>query len=209
MNDQKQFWNEAHKNKILASHSTRQTSFAEEVNSVIPPNSNILELGCGEGNDSIYFAEHGHEVIATDFADVLIEQNQERYKNPKLQFVSQDTSKPFAFGDEQFDVVYARLSLHYFSDDKTRQVFAEIARVLKPGGRLCLMCKSTEDNLYGKGKELEADMYEFDGHVRHFFSEDYTKDVLSRNFSIDSLRSGQDDLYGRTSSFIQAIGLKN
>ena len=209
MKNQKKFWNEAHRKAILAAHSTHQTLFAEAVNKDLLPGSVILELGCGEGNDSIYFANHGHKVVAIDFSDVLIEQNQKRYNNPKLRFIQQDTSQPLTFPDGQFDAVYARLALHYFDDGTTRQVFAEIARVLKRGGKLCFMCKSTDDILYGKGKELGPDMYELDGHVRHFFSENYTKELLSQSFSIDTLRSGKDVLYARESNFIQAIATKN
>src|SRR6478672_10898228 len=158
MKDQKQLWNNAHMQSALAAYSEHQTSFAEDANTVIPANSEILELGCGEGNDSVYFAEQGHHVIATDFSDVLIAQNQQHYNNPNLQFMQQDISAPLAFEDEQFDAIYARLSLHYFTNEVTERVFTELARVLKIGGLLCFMCKSTDDRLYGKGDEVEQDM---------------------------------------------------
>lgn len=209
MRDQKQYWNEAHKNSALTAHSAKQTPFAEEVSKLIAPGSNILELGCGEGNDSIYFAEQGHKVTATDFADVLIYQNQERYSNPNLQFVQQDISQPLAFPDVQIDAVYARLSLHYFTDEVTRRAFAEIARVLKPGGKLCFMCKSTSDRLYGQDTQIEPDTFELDGHVRHFFSEEYAKELLAKNFEVDLLESGQKELYGEMSGFIKAVATKN
>ena len=207
MKDQKQFWNDAHKKSIIAAHSTHQTRFAEEVNKILPAHSVLLELGCGEGNDSIYFAEQGHEVVATDVAKSIIAQNTHRYSHPKLRFVQQDTGEPLAFPDASFDAVYARLSLHYFTDVVTRGVFAEIARVLKPGGKFCFMCKSTDDRLYGKGKQIEPDMFESD-HIRHFFSETYAKDVLKKDFTIESIKSGQEDIYGMTSCFVKAVAAK-
>ena len=207
MKDQKQFWNNAHSESIL-SHSEHQTAFAEDVNAVVPAHSQILELGCGVGNDSIYFAEQGHIVIATDFSDVLITQNQTRYNNSNLTFAQQDISQPLLFENEQFDAVYARLSLHYFTDAVTQQVFAEIARVLKPGGKLYFMCKSTDDRLYGKGDKIERDMFELDGHVRHFFSEAYAKKLLAGLFTIDTLQTGQEDMYGKVSGFVKVFATK-
>jgi ubiquinone/menaquinone biosynthesis C-methylase UbiE len=208
MTDQKQFWNEAHKNSIIAAHSTKQTSFAEDSSKVLAPHSKILELGCGEGNDSIYFAEQGHEVVATDVAGAIIKQNSKRYDHPKLRFVQQDISQPFAFPDASFDAVYARLSLHYFTDAVTRKVFTEIARVLKPGGKLCFMCKSTEDRLYGRGTQIEPDTFESD-HIRHFFSEEYAKDLLKQNFILEMIRSGKEEIYGKTSGFVKVVAAKN
>lgn len=207
MKDQKQFWNDAHKKSIIAAHSTYQTKFAEEVIKTLPAHSVLLELGCGEGNDSIYFAEQGHEVVATDVADSIVHQNAHRYNHPKLRFVQQDTSQPFTFPGDSFDVVYARLSLHYFTDAVTRRIFAEIARILKPGGKLCFMCKSTDDRLYGKGKQIEPDIFESD-HVRHFFSEAYAKDLLKQDFIIKTIESGKEIIYGKTSGFVKVIAIK-
>jgi len=209
MKDQKQLWNSAHMQSALTAHSEHQTNFAEYVNGVIPANADILELGCGEANDSIYFAQQGHNVTATDFSDVLIAQNQRRYNNPNLQFIQQDISAPLAFNDEQFDAIYARLSLHYFTNEVTERVFTELARVLRTGGVLCFMCKSTEDRLYGKGEKVEQDMYELEGHVRHFFSEAYARNLLAQDFTITSLQTGQEDMYGKVSGFVKVIATKN
>lgn len=209
MKDQKQLWNDAHMQSALAAFSKTHTNFAEDCNQAIPAGANILELGCGDGNDSIYFAEQGHQVIATDFAEVTIDANKHRYNNPNLQFIQQDISAPLDFKDEQFDVVYARLSLHYFTDEVTGRVFDELARVLKAGGLLCFMCKSTEDRLYGKGDLIEQDMYELDGHVRHFFSEAYARKLLAKNFTVTSLQTGQEDMYGKVSGFVKVIATKN
>ena len=44
-----------------------------------------------------------------------------------------------AFPDHSFDVVFATLVMHHLPDDLKRLGLAEIARVLKPGGRLVLV----------------------------------------------------------------------
>jgi ubiquinone/menaquinone biosynthesis C-methylase UbiE len=210
MKDQLEHWNHAHSNQWLHAHSEHQTQFAEEVDDFIPPKSVILELGCGEGNDSIYFAKQGYQITATDFSDVAIERNKKRWSHADLVFTEQDISKPLLFPDNSFDAVYARLSLHYFPDTVTRDIFHELNRVLKDGGMLCFMCKSTNDSIYGKGDEIEPDMFELDGHVRHFFSEAYVSELLKASgFIADKIIAGEEVIYDRQSAFIKVFARKH
>jgi len=206
MNNQKQHWNKIHAAGNIDHYSGKPTDFAEEIIKIIPSSLKVLELGCGVGNDSIGFAQAGHTVIATDFSEVAIKKNSERFSHiTNLTFKVIDIIEPLQFNDNEFDVVYARLSLHYFTDDVTRLIFNEMCRVLKPNGFLCFICKSKNDPLYGKGVEIEKDMFESDGHIRHFFSEEYAKSLLKNNFKIEKIESGDEKFYGNDSAFIKVI----
>jgi len=209
MHDQKKLWNNAHSKDSIHHYSSQQTSFFVEVESVLSSNSRILELGCGVGNDSIAFSNAGHEIIATDLSEVAIEKNRDRFKDsPHIKFKILDMNDPFPFEHGEFDVVYARLSLHYFTDVTTRKIFSEIYRVLKPGGYLCFICKSTSDPLYGKGTEIERDMYNHEGHIRHFFSEEYVRSLMDGGFEIDKMESGEEMFYGNDSAYVKVIARK-
>lgn len=209
MKDQRALWDDSHTKRQLHKHSLVQTAFAEEINEFISDGSSILELGCGEGNDSIYFAQQGHAVTATDFSQVIVDRNSRNLPHPHLKFQVQDISTTLNFSDDCFDIIYARLSLHYFTDSDTQRIFTELRRVLKPGGYLCFMCKSVDDSLYGQGDKIEQDMFELEGHVRHFFSEAYTRQLLTEHgFNIHSIEQGQDKLYERLSAFIKAMAQK-
>ncbi|MDO8269657.1 MAG: class I SAM-dependent methyltransferase [Candidatus Levybacteria bacterium] len=206
MFDQKKLWDKAHQDGEINHYSSTPTELAEEVIKIIQPSSKILELGCGVGNDSGAFTSAGHHVLATDFSEVAIRKNSERFKDDSnLTFEMLDMSQPFRFADNEFDVVYARLSLHYFTEEITRRVFSEIHRVLKPNGYFCFMCKSTKDPLYGKGKEIEKDMFEYEGHVRHFFNEESARSMLDNNFKIDEIECGDGKFYGSDSAYVKAI----
>jgi len=209
MKDQKQHWNNAHSVGQIDHypHTAEVTDFAKEVLTIIKPNSRILELGCGASNDPAGFAQAGHTVIATDFSEVVISKNKEQFKDQTgIEFEVLDLNEPIAFEDNKFDVVYARLSLHYFPDIVTHKIFTEIQRVLRPNGYLCFLCKSTEDPKYGQGTEVAKDIFESkSGHLRHFFSEDYTRDLLSGKFEIEKLEMGRENFYGDDSAFIKVI----
>lgn len=208
MNGQKDHWNELHTKGALDYFSKNPSLEALEFAKYLSPNSKILELGCGVGNDSNFFVSQGHTVSATDFSEIAIEKNKEFYKDPNLTFEVLDMEKPFQFEKNTFDAVYARLSLHYFTDVKTREIFKEISRILNENGLLCFVCKSTKDSLYGQGELIEPDMYRIKGHIRHFFSEEYVKDLLADDFVIDKIETGDEKFYEDISSFVKAVARK-
>lgn len=206
MNDQKQLWNNAHQKGEMSHYFSKPADFAEEVIKIIKPHSNILELGCGIGNDSIAFAKAGHKILATDFSDVAISRNLKQFREVSgLTFKVLDINERTSFNNDEFDIVYARLSLHYFTNEETRSIFDEIHRMLKPNGLLCFVCKSISDPLYGKGVKIEKDMFAYKDHVRHFFSEEYAKSLLENSFKIEKMKSGDEKFYGNDSAFVQVI----
>lgn len=204
--DNKSFWEKNHSSNI-ADHLALggPTEFAQEVQGLIHERSTVLDLGCGHGQDSLYFAQQGHEVAAVDLSEAIIQKNKERHKHPNLSFGVMDISRPLSFANETFDVVYASFSLHYFTDGITKNIFAELTRVTKSGGLLCFICKSTKDFYYGKGTEIEKDMYDFNGQVKHFFSEEYVKDLVNGNFEIQKIETGEKNFFSYPAGFIKTI----
>lgn len=204
MNDQKTHWDTLHDESKV--QKTGASIFAQKVLKIIPENSKILELGCGTGTDAASFAGAGHNVLATDFSDIAIAKNKVNYSSlPGLTFETLDTQNLSHFLDHEFDVVYAHLSLHYFSDPMTRKIFSEIHRIIRKHGYICFVVKSTKDPLFGKGKKLEENMYEFDGHVRHFFDKKYTLSILKSKFIVEHLTEGVENFHGYESSYIMVI----
>ncbi|MDQ3693858.1 MAG: class I SAM-dependent methyltransferase [Chloroflexota bacterium] len=166
----------------------------------------MLELGCGPARDSAFFARLGHTVVATDFSLVILAPARSIFAAKSgLHFCLLDTSAPLPFRDDTFNAAYARLSLHYFPDQVTRRVFRELHRVLRPDGLLCFMCKSTGDPLHGQGRQIEPDMFERDGHLRHFFSPAYARACLDPDFTLIQLDDRRGPLSGQPSAFIEVI----
>lgn len=168
--------------------------------------SRILELGCGRGADAEAFALAGHTVTATDFAPAVIEANRRRLGDvPALTFETMRIDQPFPFAIATFDAVYAHLTLHYFKHDITKGILAEIRRVLRPGGLLLFACKSPTDPAYGKGTEIEPDMFDLSGKIRHFFSEDYANEMLADGFTDVEIQAHRGKLYRQRAGWITGI----
>ena len=205
---QKNLWNKVYKKRKSKVSLGEPSSFAKEIPDLLTSNSKLLDLGCGMGSDSAFFAHKGLEVVATDFSEVILEKNKENFKNiPNLSFMIQDTSKPLKFSDEEFDVVFAHLPLHYFTGEVTKKVFQEIYRVLKPNGLFCFACKSTKDYNFGLGKKLEENMFDKDGHIRHFFDEAYATELLSGNYKA-KVWLKEEEYEGKATSITRVVAQK-
>lgn len=185
---------------------TGSSDFVRAIAPILLDRSHVLELGCGSGDDAKYLSKFGHEVTACDFVEAVISRNRERFCDKEgLTFRVMRTDEPFPNADDTFDVVYAHLTLHYFRHDVTKAIFDEILRVLGPGGVLAFACKSDQDPLYGQGTMIEPDMFELNGHVRHFFSEAYARQCLAGTFVIEHLAMRSVELYGKMSSVVEVI----
>lgn len=206
--DQEMLWDKKHGQGEHASHRGHPAHFAQKAVGYFPDNAAILEIGCGVGSDSVFFAQAGHNVLATDISSVVLEQGSALYDNPNITFEKVDVSRPLKYSSSQFDVVYAHLSLHYYDDTTTRRVFDEIYRVLKPGGVFAFACKSTDDVDYGKGEEIEKDFFVAKGHVRHFFTVEYVRSLLGKQYDIAVLEDTEEHYSNKTSAFVQCIALK-
>lgn len=96
----------------------------------------VLELGCGTGLNTAWLAGQARHVIGFDFSLGMMARAQQRISSPNVQFVMADVTKPWSFQGNLFHLVVANLILEHVQD--LGHVFAEVWRVLQPGGRFYL-----------------------------------------------------------------------
>lgn len=92
----------------------------------------VLDLGCGYGFYTDYFRSIKANVIGVDGSEKMIEIARERY--PLTEFLVMDITEPFAFENDEFDVVFSNQVLMDIKDIEF--VFSECRRILKAGGIL-------------------------------------------------------------------------
>ncbi|HUO49279.1 MAG TPA: class I SAM-dependent methyltransferase [Acidimicrobiales bacterium] len=90
----------------------------------------VLEVGCGEGQVARRIAGHGAQVVGLDPAPSQIRAACDRGGGPTY---LQARAESLPCADASFDAVVACLSLEHV--DPFEPAMAEIARVLRPGGR--------------------------------------------------------------------------
>lgn len=88
----------------------------------ITKNSNILELGCGEGRDAIYLLDNGYNVLGVDYSFTVIDKCNEltnyKYVNNFKQLDLIENSL-----NEKFDFIYSVAVIHMFVLDEHRNKF--------------------------------------------------------------------------------------
>ncbi|MCL2932962.1 MAG: class I SAM-dependent methyltransferase [Trichodesmium sp. MAG_R03] len=96
----------------------------------------LLDLGCGAGENSVYFAKKGARCLATDYSSGMVDVavNLAAKNSVKVEGKVMD-AMALEFPDNTFDFVYASNLLHHLPNP--RLTIREMHRVLKPGGKAC------------------------------------------------------------------------
>jgi SAM-dependent methyltransferase len=88
-------------------------------------NKKILDLGCGDGSTSLFFAERGADVTAIDISSVAIDNLKDFIKGNNIENVSPITASAFDIADlGKFDFVFGSMILHHL------EPFSEFSRLL-------------------------------------------------------------------------------
>ena len=96
----------------------------------------LLDLGCGAGENSVYFAKCGAECVASDYSPGMVEVALKLAdKNGVIVQGHTGNAMELDFPDASFDIVYASNLLHHLPNPKL--AIREMHRVLKPGGKAC------------------------------------------------------------------------
>jgi SAM-dependent methyltransferase len=103
----------------------------------------ILDAGCGTGENALFFAGRGHQVTGIDFLAAPINRAQQKAveRGATATFLVMDALALKELPDV-FDTVIDSGLFHCFSDSDRSRYVAGLATVLKPEGKLFLMCFS-------------------------------------------------------------------
>jgi SAM-dependent methyltransferase len=106
----------------------------------------LLDSGCGTGENALFFASRGQNVTGIDFLPepIAIAKRKAEERGLTATFLVMDA---LTLGDlpEVFDNIIDSGLFHVFSDADRRQYVDGLASVLKPGGRLFLLCFSDDE----------------------------------------------------------------
>ncbi len=176
----------------------------------------ILELGCGQGRDAVFFARNGFRVHAFDLSDVAVSQLKENIARLALEsrvtVAQADLSKelqsrPSLLEGGQFgiDAVYSHLFLCMpFNDEELRRIFDLTFGILQKGGlHIFSIRNKNKDKGYGMGREVGKDTFEINNFRVRFYDMD---EILSYNKRFKVLKSSES--YEAPCSLILVFSVK-
>ena len=160
----------------------------------------IVDLGCGNGVNTLFLQKHGIRAIACDFSEPAL--NLLLMRIPDADVLLFDMRSGLPFLSSNIDAVIADLSLHYFSFDDTKAILGEIQRSLSPGGLFICRVNALDSAMNFQGyQEIEKDYYEMDGCTKRFFTVESLGDFLS-GFSVRKLYEEETGKYRSTKKTI-------
>jgi tellurite methyltransferase len=127
--DSKSDWDERY-NKPQFIFGKRPAKFLAENYSYIPPDSNVLDMGMGEGRNAVFLAQKGYRVTGVDISSVAVKKAQLLSKEFGVKIKGIVASlKEYNFPAGTFDSIIC----FYYVD---RSLIGKMVQWLKPGGIL-------------------------------------------------------------------------
>ncbi len=167
--------------------------------------SNVLDLGCGTGRNSLFLAKKGFEVYAFDQSRNAIKRVKELSKreNLKLKIRSWDmTHFPYPYPSSYFSAVLSTKVIHHATIGNIRSIASEISRITKKGGCLFLEVASIIElqnirnesfKIIGKRTIVFLDGNER-GIVHHYFTKQELRDMFPK-FKVLELETQEEHYF--------------
>ena len=168
---------------------TGPTKLAKMANDLIYDKSiqNILEIGCGQGRDSIFFSEKGYSIETFDISEnaiTFVNKTKKSFNLKNLNAIVHDVTEPFSYSNNFFDFVYSNLALQFFDIDSLEKIFDNIYRVMKDEATILFSTKKKGDKYYDFGTKISEDAYEHKGIIRYFYDKSVLEHMLEHQFEI-------------------------
>ena len=121
----------------------------------LPPQSPILEVGCGDASFTKELARYSSDVTAIDISSAQIAENNQRFAG--IKFLQHDVAEQFPFADATFEAIWCSEVLEHLFDPAF--ALREMHRIMKPGGRLLVTVP-----YHGRFKNVLIALFKFDEH---------------------------------------------
>ena len=134
----------------------------------------LLELGPGQGRDTLLFAGAGLRVIALDYAEPGLAQIRAKAEaagvGPAIRTLVGDVRRPLPLTNDSVDACYAHMLLCMaLTTGEIGRLVDEVRRVLRSGGLFVYTVRTTADAHSGVGVDHGDGRWEMGGFIVHFF----------------------------------------
>ena len=141
----------------------------------------VLELGAGQGRDTMFLGAQGFDLVALDYVDDAIATIRAKAATTGLANVTamrHDVREPLPFAEASFDASYSHmLFCMALTTSEIMRLADETRRVLRPGGTVIYTVRHTGDAHYGTGVPHGDEMFEQGGFIVHFFNDELVQQV--------------------------------
>ncbi len=164
------FYNKIYKEKEDVFGKGREDPFVRRSLEYIPEGARILEIGAGQGRNSLYLAGKGFNITATDISETGIAKIREKAKEADIQINTAIESALEAITKENFDVLVATLLLHHIEEKDARKLLELIKEKTNPGG-LNILTDFTKTGEFYKNYKNKECLFVEEGELKELYKD--------------------------------------
>ena len=159
------------------------SDFAKFCFNYTKPEKMLIDLGCGNGRDSMFFCRSGLKVTAVDLSKSAIASFSQAMP---IFALCDDFVKTKLLKCVDYDYAYARWTIHAISKAQQDELLPNVYHALKPGGLFFSETRTINDEKYGQGEALSEHEFIFDEHYRRFLDpEEFLAQLKNIGFVIE------------------------
>lgn len=170
-----------------------------QVCEIVRPGDTVVDLGCGPANQLAMIAKVNPEAsfLGVDFSPNMLERARNTVADQgvtNVRFQQGDMTKLDFLADASVDAIYSTVALHHLKDEAgLNRVFAEIARVLRPGGGLYVV----DFGRLKSPRSIRYFAYQYAEQEPEVFIEDYYNSLYAAFTAADFRAAASAHLAGR------------
>ncbi len=154
---QEKVWDREYKNSTFLTKENKPQSdvvrfvnFLKKEEKVQLENLNVIDLGCGTGRNSFYFAEMGNSVVGLEISKTAIDIAKDNADSAGLdvKYIKQSIGESFPCEDKSIDIALDVTSSNSLTESEREVFLNETKRVLRDGGYFFTkaLCRDGDDN---------------------------------------------------------------
>jgi cyclopropane fatty-acyl-phospholipid synthase-like methyltransferase len=152
-----------------------ESTFAKFIINYLEKDKKIIELGCGNGRDSIFFSKNQLDVLSVDQIADEIQYLNEKWGNDKLKFITDDFTNLKI--KNEFDYIYSRFTFHSINEKQENRTLKWISSNLKKDGIFFIEARSIKDPMYHNGNQI-SDNENYTNHYRRYMEIEKIKEKI-------------------------------
>ena len=147
----------------------------------------VLDVGCGNGRDTYFFADNGYNVDSIDLsynATAIMKDNIRRNEISNICVYKQDFTNiiELKINLKKYDIIYSRFSLHSVDLEGELCFIKWVSNHISKNGRLCIEVRSDKDPMCGTGEEVIGEKNAWiNTHYRRFHNLTELCNILNNN----------------------------
>lgn len=176
LSENSEYWDNYYNNKKSILPNSDFSKFAL---TYIKTNSSLIDIGCGDARDSVFFAKNNIKTLGIDFSQVTITKNK-KYETDILKFKKQNLMDIEKL-TKSFEYAYCRFMLHAINYEIQEQIFQ-------------WMSKSISDKIFIETRitDSKIDPQKYNHYRRNFTQGEVVKSLEKHNFRIIYSQASRD-----------------